>query len=912
MLDERSLELTVGGVLVHLERKPLEVLLYLLSHAGEVVTKEELAEHIWPGRILTESVLTRCMSLLRQVLKDDDRALIRTVHGFGYRLVAEVRIDATPASTPPVFAFKAGERPPLRPQWRLIERLGTGGHGEAWLARHEGTQHARVFKFALDAQALVSLKREITLYRLLHDSLGARAAVARVLDWNLEETPYFIETEYVDGRDLSAWADARGGLASFTLEQRLDLVAQIAEALAMAHSVGVLHKDLKPGNVLVEGSADVPTIKLCDFGSGGMLDLARLEALGITNLGFTKTATADQVSGGTPLYLAPELIAGQPFTVAADVYALGVMMYQMVVADLRQPLAPGWELKVEDELLREDIAAAAAGEPARRLADAAQLATRLRSLESRRSARAIEQAARERAERTQRILKELRRTRAFALAVLILAVAAIVGGVTAYRARNDAIAARATTQAVNDFLTEGVLSVDPAAERPKDASYESLLSRAATQVDLRFKGQPEATASIHWLLGRRFQEVSQLNSARVQYEKAAALLPELRGRAALPALLSQDRLIPIYFDSGRRDEAIAISRTLLANWTARYGHTNLSTYLLRSRIARMHAYAGDLNRAEAELVSILKDMPSATPLSGETQVVLKEWLSVVLATDTSRLRSKQNIADVAINHVSLVYAGYLGEFAEDYRQSEVRYREAFPVTLRVLGDGNVAALARTGFAVALMMLGQFEEARHHIQDVEEFFNTALPAHHWLRAMPKFFSGRLALEQRHFSLAKAELEAAMSACIHGGCSPRVTEDVYYELGRAHDQLGDLERAIEIYRKTLNTYELLRGPDNLGCLKRRLSLVDALRRTGKTREPFALLSDIEPGALAALPAQHLVAAEFHRVQGLLWLADGQRAKGQKALEEALRVFEFRLAADHWRTQQVRMEMGQAAES
>src|SRR5687767_3786245 len=85
VLDERTLELFVSGRQVEIERKPLEVLLYLLHHAGEVVTKDDFAENLWPGRILTETVLTRCISVLRQALQDD-RTLIRTVHGYGYRL----------------------------------------------------------------------------------------------------------------------------------------------------------------------------------------------------------------------------------------------------------------------------------------------------------------------------------------------------------------------------------------------------------------------------------------------------------------------------------------------------------------------------------------------------------------------------------------------------------------------------------------------------------------------------------------------------------------------------------------------------------------------------------------------------------------------------------------------------------
>jgi len=96
--DERSLELKVGGEVVELERKPLEVLRHLLLRAGEVVTHDELLGAIWPGRIVSESVLKKCVSRLREVLRDSDHAIVKTVHGYGYRLVSPVEIVA-PKST---------------------------------------------------------------------------------------------------------------------------------------------------------------------------------------------------------------------------------------------------------------------------------------------------------------------------------------------------------------------------------------------------------------------------------------------------------------------------------------------------------------------------------------------------------------------------------------------------------------------------------------------------------------------------------------------------------------------------------------------------------------------------------------------------------------------------------------------
>src|SRR6185312_1918081 len=83
--DEQALTLTVNGAEVELERRPLELLSLLLEHAGEVVTKDEILDGIWPDRDVSEASLTKCVARLRSALADDDHAMIRTAHGFGYR-----------------------------------------------------------------------------------------------------------------------------------------------------------------------------------------------------------------------------------------------------------------------------------------------------------------------------------------------------------------------------------------------------------------------------------------------------------------------------------------------------------------------------------------------------------------------------------------------------------------------------------------------------------------------------------------------------------------------------------------------------------------------------------------------------------------------------------------------------------
>lgn len=902
VLDERSLELWVGGKRVPLERRPLDALLYLLHHAGEVVTKDELAENLWPGRILTESTLAGCISKVRAALGPQGHTLIKTAHGFGYRFVGDVRVETVAAPVKPAFDFKPGDAPPLRPQWRLVERLGAGGQAEAWLARHEKTGDARVFKFALDAGGLTALKREITLYRLLHDTLGEAAAIVRIFEWNVEEPPYFLETEYLAARDLRSWAEAQGGLSQVPTALRLELVAQVAEALAAAHSVGVLHKDLKPGNILVEAGPN-PKIKLADFGSGSVLDGSRLEALGITRMGFTKTLQPGETTG-TPLYLAPETIAGQPHTVRADIFALGTILYQMLVGDFSKPLAPGWDTDYQDAVLSEDVALAAAGNPNRRLGDALQLAQRLRSVETRRQARLAAIAAAERAARARKIADELKRMRVYAVVLLTTAAAAVAGGVLAYRARNEVLVATATSKAISDFLTEDVLRVDPSIERPRQASYESLLRRAAAQIDTRFIDHPEAAAATHWLLGRRFHEIGLIEAATSQYQSALTLFVGLDGQASERTLPVQDRLAWIYVDWNRQKEALKIARELPIHWARLHGAMDLSTLLLRIRMARVRVFAGDVADAEKELREVLRLLPNASKPGSETQVRVKQWIGVTPASD-------EDLRSVVSAFGSAVLAGnVLAEYGDEYLESERRLRESLGTLLAALGENNdLVAFIRVGLSYVLAVAGKPAEAEQILGSAQAFFDGWLPPSHYYHGVLKLALGRLRMEQQRYTEAASLIQEALSLCRAHECGPRVRADYLWDDGRIQIHLGHASAAIRSLTESLSTYEPNFGSNHVGTIRVRISLADALRLGGRTTDAAMTLRALKPEALAGLRPQHLAIAELRRVEGLLALQERNVSLALPALEDSHRLVRERFALDHWRVERARRELAAA---
>ena len=457
--DESRLELRVEGQPVELELKPLEILTQLLEHSGEVVSKERLLASVWPGLSVVEGSLATAVHKLRKALADNDATIVVTVPRVGYRLGVSATVMASRAlPAVPELKLKAGDAVPGRERWRLVRAFNTSSSTAVWLAEHPKTAELRVFKFALTAGSLRALKREATVFRFLHEALGDPPEFVRIFEWNFEAAPYFLESEY-GGPNLAEWAESQGGLANIPIERRLRILAGIAQAIAAAQAAGVLHKDLKPANVLVPATAGgEDQVKIADFGSASLLEPSRLKALGITGTGMTQTTVPQSPSlTGTFMYLAPEVLAGNHPTALADVYALGVMLYQIVAGDFRKPLALGWEAGIDDPLLREDIAESACGDPARRLASAGELAERLLTLDHRRAERNRLEQLRKREQIAERKRAESRIRRPWMVMAGVVLLASLLLGVSLSRkaiSRNPPV----TTLAVLPFQNA---STDP-------------------------------------------------------------------------------------------------------------------------------------------------------------------------------------------------------------------------------------------------------------------------------------------------------------------------------------------------------------------------------------------------------------------------------------------------------------------
>jgi non-specific serine/threonine protein kinase len=688
-LDTRRLELRRDGSTVEVEPKPLEVLAILVGSAGELVSKNDLMESVWGGRIVTDYVITRCINKLRAALDDAAQTLILSVYGQGYRFTGAVsRSEAMPLAALVDYPLVVDDSVPQRPHWHLEKPLDEAAG--VWLAVQQKTGERRVFKFALRSERVPALKRELSVHRLLKAMLGERGDFVRLIDFNLEVAPYFLELDWCAQGNLADWLAAQGGIAAVPLAQRLELLAQAADSLAAAHAVGVLHLDVKPANMLVWTDRDGrPHIRWSDFGSSRLLDPERLAQLGITRMGPRTEAASDS---GTPMYLAPEVMAGRPPTALSDIHALGVVLYQLGAADLNKPLTAGWERDVEDALLREDIAAAAAGDPALRLGSATELARRIRRREERRARDAAVKSREREAAALALRLERIRARRPWLAAASLALVAGLAASIFFYAgarsARNRALAEAQRAEAVSAFLENDLIgSASPYAEgNAGDITVREALDRAAAKLDGRFPGQPLTEAQIHFDIATLNTQLDRLPEAEEQARKAWQLFGRVLGPQD-PHTLSGGAIYALdligesrFADAGKVVDA-------LAQTAAGIPHPD------RQVLDTVDSIRG------TELWYEQRYAQANAPLRARLERALADRSGNVMGPIL--LRSKLGLDDA--------HLGRFDEAGEQYRIALAQLAAAPALA------GSFAALTHESYGVALFLMGRYGDAERMLR-----------------------------------------------------------------------------------------------------------------------------------------------------------------------------------------------------
>jgi eukaryotic-like serine/threonine-protein kinase len=649
-------------------------------------------------------------------------------------------------------------------QYRLVRSLGEGGMGEVWLAEQSApvrrTVALKLLKAGMDTrQILARFEAERQALAMMQ-----HPGIAQVFDAGATPAgrPYFV-MEYVDGVRISRCCDD----SRMTVPERVQLFAQVCDAVQHAHQKGIIHRDIKPSNVLVSRQGELPLPKVIDFG------LAKLTAENRTDVTLTEVGTLL----GTPAYASPEQLTPGVIDVdtRSDVYSLGALLYELLVGVLpfeleragpdsllelrsrirmREPVRPSVRIAALGSARAGEIAGLRGVEP---VALRRQLRGDLdwivmKALEKDRTRRYNSPA--ELAQDLQRFLRHqpvmagppnaayrvrkfVRRNwlgTAFASTLLALVVAfAIVSAVQVKRVRAErdrASAEAAKASSINRFLQDTLGSADPW-QTGADISVRETLQRASQQVDSSFKNQPLVAAAVRRTLGKTYVGLGRLDDGERQIRAALDARIKLLGHDNADVAESLADLANLYRERAdyvaaikTNAEALALRRKLLGNGSPVVAETLVD----RAAMLKEHGDYAEADRAGREALTIRERLFG--PDSDEVAGVLEE-LGLIAAGGLGDLSRGEKLVmrgyDIqrrlygpddlrtaaAASNLGSVYL-YQGknDLAEKY------YRIATEGEVRHLGKSHPFAIAEAeNLANALARLKRFDESLVLMKDV---------------------------------------------------------------------------------------------------------------------------------------------------------------------------------------------------
>jgi|GEM_PF-350237 len=455
--------------------------------------------------------------------------------------------------------------------YRLLREIGRGGMGTVWLAeRADGAFQRQVALKLPRLSASAGLAERMAREREI-GALLEHPHIARLYDAGVDERGRpFIAMEYVDGLALDAYCRQHG----LDLRARLRLFVQVVRAVAHAHGRLVIHRDIKPSNVIVSAQGQAC---LLDFGIAKMLDAGPADAG--AGLGITQECGRAL----TPAYASPEQVSGGPLGVAADIYSLGVMLFELLTGTLphrprRSSAAALEEAILHDEpgpvsaraatrrearALRGEIDAIVAHclrrEPERRYGTAAALAD---DIERHLAGQPVSAQPDSPWYRLRKLLQRHRLVFASGAAVaLALAGGGAVAMVQAQRAQLQSERARTVQAFVVDLLRANA-GGGAAGAGLRQLPAEMLLERGARLIDTRFAGQPRLQADLHGVVAGVLLDMGAPSRALAHAQRHVQALQEA-GAPHDEQLRGAIVLVELQYRTGQFAQAEAGARAAL-------------------------------------------------------------------------------------------------------------------------------------------------------------------------------------------------------------------------------------------------------------------------------------------------------------------------------------------------------------
>ncbi len=813
------------------------------------------------------------------------------------------------------------ERPLRIGSYEVLSVLGEGGMGVVYLARQENPRRTVALKvlppWSAGPSGAKRFEREAQLLGRLQHAGIAQIFEAGVADTGFGPQPYFA-MEHLDGVSLLRYASEH----TLAIDARLRLFADVCDAVQHAHERGVLHRDLKPGNVLVVETSGGPQAKVLDFG------IAR--AVDDDAYGDTLRTGAGQILG-TLAYMSPEQSSGTSEAVdfRSDVYSLGVLGYELVGGRLPLDVA-NRSLTDAVRAIREvdapplrSIAPHVHGDvetiltkclekdPVRRYSSAAELSRDVRRFLAHEP---IEARPQSRIYVVSRFARRHRMLVGSATAVFVVLVAGIAG--TSWQAvrasdaarlasdeatrANDATALalerlrdteaarsreaeerrnaeRATARAsgVSRYFLEMLMQARPS--RPGETGPEvrliDVVDRAAATLPGPLASEPDVEADVHYVLGKIYRSLGALASAGHAFRRCVELRRSAHGGDDPQAFDALASLGAVHVRQDRLVEAEVELTTALEGLTRGLGTdhpTRLDCLenlgLLRKRQGRSSEAVRGLREA-LELRARRDGEESAAWGSAAGQLAAALMDSGELEEAEELLERSLSIAEAADGALHPDTLTQLGNMASLLRlggrpaEAEAWYRRALASSEQVLG-------------------------KEHIETVTLLNNLA---------------GSIA-EQNRPADATPLLETVVERCTHSlGREHGDTIVAVGNLALALDQQGRFAEAEPLHRRASESADRVLGPLDPRTFGAKYNLATLLLQTSRAEEALPLFREVARDAGEVLPPDHFNLALFEAAVGACLMRLGRFTEAEPHMLSGYETMDRSLGAFHPRTRQ-----------
>ncbi|MBU8977311.1 protein kinase [Lysobacter sp. MMG2] len=785
--------------------------------------------------------------------------------------------------------------------YRLERLLGEGGMGQVWLAaRADGLYQRRVALKLLrpglaDSNLRVRFSRERQiLARLAHPH------IARLLDAGMstDGLPY-LALEYVEGEPITDYCRNH----QLPLEQRLRMFHQICDAVSHAHANLIVHRDLKPSNILVTPSGDV---RLLDFGIAKLLDS---EAPMVEQ---TRTG----VRAFTLHYAAPEQVRGEPVTTMTDVYALGVVLFELLTDTkpyrLKRQTDAEWEEAIlaadpqhpSHTLLRraEDAGADVhalrrharmlAGDldnivlktlskrPEQRYPSVEALALDLSRYEAGRPVQARPQSM------GYRFGKYLRRHRwSLATGTLVAVVLSAALAIVAWQAR-QAVAEAGRAQAMQDFMV-GVFESARGTPEGQALDLRGLLDDSLDRGNRELARQPRARAELLGVIARLRIGLGDYREALVLLNRQAVALesaPDVPVSLQLESLTQRGQALRLL---GEARQCIGLMQPALA--TARREQAQLPP-----QVSEFYSQLGRCRRDNGER-------------QGARQ--LFERSLTLRRDDRDEVGTVENLIDLANLQAD---AGQSGAALQGYQQARIQLRQKVGERHALMVEiGSRMASLRQG-------LGQTDAAERSASDAFALALEVYGAQHPATLSLRRQLAALHIEQGRYSQAETELREAIALqqrrVSAGGSDPGEIRRGAGELGRLQRQLGlvtwergDSATALASMQRAVT---LARQHDDVPRLADALfDQARLLHASGRDRTALKAVTEARELRLEELGPRHPLVGDTDRLLGQIELSLGQHDQGMAHLAQAVTLTRSGYGSTHPNTREAELALARA---